>query len=88
MTDTTLVCYTHEAQEYKNPIATRFFECYEAYRKTGKKFSPRDVLGPAPRIPDSPDMDTRLEAYEDLAKYSRKYKELEEKISLIMEKGA
>ena len=35
MTDTTLVCYTPEAQEYKNPIATRFFECYEAYRKTG-----------------------------------------------------
>ena len=88
MTDTTLVRYTPEAQEYKNPIATRFFECYEAYRKTGKNFSPCDVLGPAPRIPDSPDMDTRLEAYEDLAEHSRKYKEMEERISLIMEKGA
>lgn len=41
------------------------------------------IIGNPPRIPDSPDMDARLEAYEARAEYGRKLEEIEK---LLLEK--
>lgn len=42
------------------------------------------VFGPAPRIPDSPDMDARLEAWEDQAEYSSRIQRCEARIREII----
>ena len=72
---------------YTNPIAVRFFEKYEDCMKNGKDFSPKDVLGEPPVIPDSPDTDARLEAYDDYVEYVRQYQILEERIKLLKGKA-
>ena len=49
------------------------------------------IIGNPPRIPDSPDMDARMEAYEARAEYGSKAQEIEkilsEKASSINSKG-
>lgn len=86
MTDNTVVSVTAENTNYKNPIAVRFFAMYENYTSTGKIFTPKDILGEPPIIPDSPDSDARLEAFEEHSKYFEKYKEMENLINAIQKK--
>ena len=44
------------------------------------------VFGPAPAIPDSPDTDARLEAWEDQVEYSTKIQRAEDYIKDIIKK--
>lgn len=71
-----------------NPIDIRFVELRTRYLTTGKLFNPKDILGEPPRIPDSPDMDARLEAYEEYAEYSKQYQVLDEKIKQMIKEKA
>ncbi len=71
-----------------NPIDIRFVELRTRYLTTGELFTPKDILGERPIIPDSPDMDARLEAYEECAEYSRQYQALEEKIKQMIKEKA
>lgn len=41
----------------------------------------KPILGNPPRIPQSPDMDAMLDAYEDRAKYGKKANSIEEYLS-------
>ena len=70
------------------PIDIQFAEFYNKYLATGKIFTPKDILGEPPVIPDSPDTDARLEAYEEYAEYSRQYRILEEKINNLPKREA
>lgn len=96
MTENTLVKHTTETQEFKNPIAVKFFELYssmrKAYLETGvvPSDSIREIIGNPPRIPDSPDTDARLEAYEDLVAYNKMRENIEAKVKGISaeKKGA
>lgn len=88
MTANTLLSSTSVAQTFANPIAVRFFEFYENYKETGQPFTARDILGEPPVVPDSPDTDARLEAYDELVEYSRKYQDIESKIDCIVKWGA
>lgn len=87
MTETTLVTTTAATQVYTNPIARRFFNFLDSasdeFRQNGKlTFSTIEkIVGRAPVIPDSPDMDARMEAYDDLTQYSTKVLDIESKIS-------
>lgn len=86
MIETTLVSSTAATQVYQNPIAVRFFENLDAaadeLQKNGKLcFSTlSNIIGPAPRIPSSPDTDAMLEAYEETSRYSDKLLDIERKI--------
>ncbi len=71
-----------------DPIDIQFAKLRTKYLATGKLFTPKDILGEPPVIPDSPDMDARLEAYEEYAEYSRQYQILEEKINQMTEEKA
>lgn len=71
-----------------NPIDIQFVELRTRYLTTGELFTPKDILGEPPVIPDSPDMDTRLEAYEEYAEYSKQYQILEEKIKQMIKEKA
>ena len=42
------------------------------------------VFGPAPRIPDSPDMDARMDAWNDQAEYSSRIQRCEEHIKNLI----
>ena len=46
-----------------------------------------NVFGPAPRIPDSPDMDAMLDAWEDQAEYAAKVQRAEEKANMLISKA-
>ena len=86
MTGTTLVTVTAATQVYTNPIASKFFNLLDSasdeFKENGKlTFSTIEkILGKPPVIPDSPYMDARLEAYEDLTQYSTKVLDIESKI--------
>lgn len=67
-----------------NPIDAKFANFSARYLATGETFTPRDILGNSPIIPDSPDMDARLDAYQELAEYSRQYQYLDEKINQLI----
>lgn len=92
MTDSTLVKVTPATQVYKNPIAVRFFDCLdlavEDFKQNGKLTFPtiEKILGKPPVIPDSPDMDARMEAYEELSKYSNQVLNIECKLRTYVEK--
>ena len=86
MTETTLVTITPATAKYVNPIAKRFFDSLETVaseiRSTGKLTydSVASIVGPHPVIPDSPDMDARLEAYEETQAYTTLLLNVEEKL--------
>jgi len=71
---------------FANPIASRFFEHLDAaaeeIRQNGKlsSFMIEKILGKAPVVSDSPDNDARMEAYEELALYSTRVLNIEEKV--------
>lgn len=76
MTETILVNSTSATSTFKNPIAKKFFDSLESVaseiKSSGKlKYeSIASIIGDAPTIPDSPDMDARLEAFDELASYA------------------
>ena len=84
-----VVSKTDVAGEFKNPIAVKFFELYDSMRKAYLETevvpaeSIREIIGNPPVIPDSPDTDARLEAYDDLAAYNRMYANIEAKVKRI-----
>ena len=92
MTVTTLISSTSATQVYKNPIAVRFFENLDAaaqeFSENGKLSFPiiEKILGKPPVIPNSPDMDARLEAYEELTQYSTQILNVESKLRTYAEK--
>lgn len=79
---------TPETLKFRNPIASRFFKFYEEFKKSGKSFSPTDILGPCPIIPNTHDTDARIKAYEEQIEYAKKYQEMEERIRIITKKEA
>lgn len=86
MTVNSLSNQTTATQIHKNPIAVRFFEFLDSSAteliQTGKLSSStiEKILGKQPVIPSSPDMDARLEAYEELTRYSEMISNIESKI--------
>lgn len=94
MTDNTLVSTTPATAVYKNPIAVRFFEnlepAKEEFQQNGKLTCPiiETILGKPPVVPSSPDMDARLEAFEELSKYSDKALDIESKLLSYAKKRA
>lgn len=92
MTDNTLVKATLATQLYSNPIAVKFFENLDAateeFSQNGKLSFPiiEKILGKPPVIPDSPDMDARLEAYEELTQYSTQALNIESKLRTYAQK--
>lgn len=91
MTENTLLNSAAATQTYINPIAVRFFEfldsCANELQENGKlTFSSIEkILGKPPVIPASPDMDARLEAYEELTQYSNRVLDIESKIRTYAE---
>lgn len=86
MRGTTVVTITPTSTTYANPIAARFFDSLELttaeYKRNGK-FSfeiIESILGPVPKIPYHSDMDTMLEAYEEVSAYSDKVLDIESKL--------
>lgn len=91
MTDNTLIA-APATQLHKSPIAVKFFELLDLadndFNQNGKlSFSIIEkILGKPPIIPSSPDMDARLEAYEELTQYSMRASNIESKIRTYAEK--
>lgn len=92
MTVNNLVSFTTATQEYSNPIAVRFFQCLDEcanyFNDHGKLTFPmiEKIVGKPPVIPDSPDMDARLEAYDELSDYSSHILDIELKIKTYARK--
>lgn len=86
MRGTTVVTITPTSATYSNPVASRFFDSLELatteYQKNGKlSFGIiESILGEPPKIPYHSDMDTMLEAYEEVSAYSDKVLDIESKL--------
>ncbi len=86
MTDNCLVSFTTATQVYSNPIAARFFQYLDEYANHLNNHTKltfpmiEKIVGKPPVIPDSPDMDARLEAYDELSDYSSHILDIELKI--------
>lgn len=92
MTDSTLVSTTPATQVFKNSIAVRFFEVLDSaadeFNQNGKlTFSTIEkIIGKPPVIPNSPDMDARMDAWNETAQYSDRVLDIESKLRTYAEK--
>ncbi len=68
-----------EFEAFNSSLATLFEEYKKASTLTIELLKP--ILGNPPRIPQSPDMDAMLEAYEERANYGKKANSIEEYLS-------
>ena len=75
MTESILISSTSKGDKFANPIAVRFFEYLEEAADESATYGNvtlptlEKIVGDEPIIPSSPDMDARVEAYEELHQY-------------------